>query len=127
MNINWIDVVVSVLSISASAGVSIYISKKTAKAEIEKLQAIWEHEKETACDADFDQIVADVTAYLKYASVANFQTATNSVAIYRAKATGDIAGKVDKLDKLIVRNAPNFAEIENALCAVIECKREGNH
>ena len=61
MSISWGEIGVSAFSVLASAGVSVYISKRTAKAEIEKLRAIWAHEKETACDSDFDAMVAAVS------------------------------------------------------------------
>ena len=57
MSISWGEIGVSAFSVLASAGVSVYISKRTAKAEIEKLRAIWAHEKEAACDSDFDAMV----------------------------------------------------------------------
>ena len=87
MSISWGEIGVSAFSVLASAGVSVYISKRTAKAEIEKLRAIWAHEKEAACDSDFDAMVAAVSLYAKYPAPANFQSATNAVGIYRAKAT----------------------------------------
>lgn len=124
MNINWVDIVVSAISIFASAGVSIYISKKTAKAEIEKLQAIWAHEKEIACDADFDAMIAAVSLYAKHHYPANFQTAASAVGVYRGKATGEMATEVDKLSQLIVRECPNCAAVSDQLQAVIMCKRE---
>ena len=61
MSISWGEIGVSAFSVLASAGVSVYISKRTAKAEIEKLRAIWAHEKEAACDSDFDAMVAAVS------------------------------------------------------------------
>lgn len=63
MSISWGEIGVSAFSVLASAGVSVYISKRTAKAEIEKLKAIWAHEKEAACDSDFDAMVAAVSLY----------------------------------------------------------------
>ena len=118
MSISWGEIGVSAFSVLASAGVSVYISKRTAKAEIEKLKAIWAHEKEAACDSDFDAMVAAVSLY------ANFQSATNAVGIYRAKATGEAAEKVDELSRLIVRECPNCAAVSDQLQAVIECKRK---
>ena len=38
MSISWGEIGVSAFSVLASAGVSVYISKRTAKAEIEKLE-----------------------------------------------------------------------------------------
>ena len=94
------------------------------KQKIEKLKAIWAHEKEAACDSDFDAMVAAVSLYAKYPSPANFQSATNAVGIYRAKATGEAAEKVDELSRLIVRECPNRAAVSDQLQAVIECKRK---
>ena len=34
------------------------VAKQAAKAEIKKLQTIWAHEKETACDTEFDSMAA---------------------------------------------------------------------
>lgn len=65
MSISWGEIGVSAFSVLASAGVSVYISKRTAKAEIEKLKAIWAHEKEAACDSDFDAMVAAVSNYMQ--------------------------------------------------------------
>ena len=59
MSISWGEIGVSAFSVLASAGVSVYISKRTAKAEIEKLRAIWAHEKEAASDSDFDAMVVN--------------------------------------------------------------------
>lgn len=124
MSISWGEIGVSAFSVLASAGVSVYISKRTAKAEIEKLKAIWAHEKEAACDSDFDAMVAAVSLYAKYPSPANFQSATNAVGIYRAKATGEAVEKVDELSRLIVRECPNCTAVSDQLQAVIECKRK---
>lgn len=124
MSISWGEIGVSAFSVLASAGVSVYISKRTAKAEIEKLRAIWAHEKETACDSDFDAMVAAVSLYAKYPAPANFQSATNAVGIYRTKATGEAAEKVDELSRLIVRECANCAAVSAQLQAVIECKRK---
>lgn len=70
------------------------------------------------------RLPAAVSLYAKYPSPANFQSATNAVGIYRAKATGEAAEKVDELSRLIVRECPNCAAVSDQLQAVIECKRK---
>lgn len=102
------------------------VAKQAAKAEIKKLQTIWAHEKETACDADFDKMVSAVSLYAKYPSPNGFHDATDAVAVYRAKASGEMAIEVDKLSGLIERFTPNCDAISKQLNAVIECKRKAN-
>ncbi len=102
------------------------VAKQAAKAEIKKLQTIWAHEKETACDTEFDSMAAAVTLYAKWPSPKGFQDATNAVAIYRAKANEEMAVEVDKLSGLIERFNPNCDAISKQLNAVIECKRKAN-
>lgn len=102
------------------------MAKQAAKAEIKKLQTIWAHEKETACDADFDKMVSAVSLYAKYPSPNGFHDETDAVAIYRAKATEEMAVEVDKLSGLIERFRPNCDAILEQLKAVIECKRKAN-
>lgn len=102
------------------------VAKQAAKAEIKKLQTIWAHEKETACETEFDNMAAAVTLYAKWPSPKGFQDATNAVAIYRAKVTGEMATEVDKLSRMIVRTSPGYEIILTQLDAIIECKRKVN-
>lgn len=121
---DWANILLTVAGTAASVSLAIWQAKKAAKAEIEKLQAIWAHEKETACDADFDAMIAAVSLYAKHPYPANFQTAASAVGVYRGKATGEMATEVDKLSQLIVRECPNCAAVSDQLQAVIMCKRE---
>lgn len=127
MSVNWFEICAPVLAVLVSSGVSVYISKKTAKEEIGKLQAIWAHEKEAACDADFDTMVAAVSLFAKRPLPNSFQRAANAVAIYQAKADGDTAVEVDKLSRLIVKTDPDCAAISEQLAAVIACKRRAGN
>lgn len=102
------------------------VAKQAAKAEIKKLQAIWAHEKETACDADFDKMVSTASLYAKCPSPKGFEDTTNAIAIYRAKATGEMAVEVDKLSGLVERFTPNRDAVLAQLNAVLECKRKAN-
>lgn len=102
------------------------VAKQAAKAEIKKLQTIWAHEKETACETEFDSMAAAVTLYAKWPSPKGFQDATNAVAIYRAKVTGEMATEVDKLSQMIVRTSSEYRPILTQLDAIIECKRKAN-
>lgn len=102
------------------------VAKQAAKAEIKKLQTIWAHEKETACDTEFDSMAAAVTLYAKRPSPKGFQDATNAVAIYRAKVTGEMATEVDKLNRMIVRTSSGYENILIQLDAIIERKRKAN-
>lgn len=120
------EAVISIGCALISGFVAWIVAKQAAKAEIKKLQTIWAHEKETACDTEFDSMAAAVTLYAKWPSPKGFQDATNAVAIYRAKATGEIAVEVDKLSGLIERFSPNCDAILKQLNVVIECKRKAN-
>lgn len=120
------EIIISLSCAVISGIVAWIVAKQAAKAEIKKLQTIWAHEKETACDADFDKMVSAVSLYAKYPSPNGFHDATDAVAIYRAKATGGIAGEVDNLSGLIERFSPNCDEILKQLNTVIECKRKAN-
>lgn len=120
------EIIISLGCAAISGIVAWVVAKQAAKAEIKKLQTIWAHKKETACDADFDKMVSAVSLYAKYPSPNGFHDATDSVAIYRAKATGGIAVEVDKLSGLIERFNPNCDEILKQLNTVIECKRKAN-
>lgn len=120
------EIIISLGCAAISGFVAWIVAKQAAKAEIKKLQAIWSHEKETACDADFDKMVSNVSLYAKYPSPNGFHGATDAVAVYRAKATGGIAVEVDKLSGLIERFSPNCDAISKQLNAVIECKRKAD-
>ena len=120
------EIVISLGCAAISGIVAWIVAKQAAKAEIKKLQAIWAHEKETACDADFDKMVSTVSLYAKYPSPNGFHDATDAVAVYRAKATGEMAVEIDKLSGLIERFTPNCDAILKRLNTVIECKRKAN-
>lgn len=120
------EIIISLGCAAISGIVAWVVAKQAAKAEIKKLQTIWAHEKEAACDADFNKMVSAVSNYAKYPSPNGFHDATDAVAIYRAKATGGIAGEVDKLSGLIERFNPNCDAISTQLNTVIECKRKAN-
>ena len=120
------EIIISLGCAAISGFVAWIVAKQATKAEIKKLQAIWAHEKETACDADFDKMVSAVSLYAKYPSPNGFHDATDAVAIYRAKATEKMAVEVDKLSGLIERFRPNCDAILEQLKAVIECKRKAN-
>ena len=109
------EIIISLGCAAISGIVAWIVAKQAAKAEIKKLQTIWAHEKETACDADFDKMVSAVSLYAKYPSPNDFHAATDAVAVYRAKATG-----------LVERFNPNCDAISKQLNAVIECKRKAN-
>ena len=57
------EIVISFGCAVISGIVAWIVAKQAAKAEIKKLQTIWAHEKETACDADFDKMVSTVSLY----------------------------------------------------------------
>lgn len=120
------EIIISLGCAAISGIVAWIVAKQAAKAEIKKLQTIWAHEKETACDADFDKMVSAVSLYAKYPSPNDFHAATDAVAVYRAKATEEMAVEVDKLSGLIERFSPNCDAILKQLNAVIECKRKAN-
>lgn len=122
--IDWQNIVFPAAGIIVSSCLAVWQAKKTAKAEIEKLKMIWAHEKETAHDADFDKMVAAVSLYEKYPHPKNFQDASNAVAVYRAKVTGDMADAVDALSRMIVRDSPNCSAVSNQLSAIVTLKRE---
>lgn len=120
------EIIISLGCAAISGIVAWIVAKQAAKAEIKKLQTIWAHEKETACDTEFDSMAAAVTLYAKWPSPKGFQGATNAVAIYRAKATGEMATEVDKLSQMIVRTSSEYRPILTQLDAIIECKRKAN-
>lgn len=121
--IDWENVIFPAIGVLVSSGLAVWQAKKTAKAEIEKLQAVWAHEKETACDADFDSMVAAVLLYAKDPSLKAFIDATNAVGIYQAKASGAVAEAVDRLSHLIIRYSPDKDAVLRQLDEVIKCKR----
>ena len=57
------EIIISLGCAAISGIVAWVVAKQAAKAEIKKLQTIWAHEKETACDADFDKMVSAVSLY----------------------------------------------------------------
>lgn len=120
---DWGEFASSAFGVLVSAIVSVYLAKKTAKVEIEKLKAVWGHEKESALDAEFDKMVSSVSMYAKRPSLENFRDATNAVAVYQAKATGEMADAVDLLSSMISRDSHNPSAILAQLDAVIEIKR----
>ena len=123
---DWVEIILAVAGTTASVSLAIWQAKKTAKSEIEKLQAIWAHEKETTYDAEFDEMVAAVSLFIKHPASANYNAAVSKVGSYRSKSAGELAAMVDKLDALLDRHSLNYAEIDRALTAAIECKRKGN-
>lgn len=123
---DWANILLTVAGTAASVSLAIWQAKKAAKAEIEKLQTIWAHEKETAYDAEFDEMVAAVSLLVKHPAIANFTTAISKVGAYRSKATGELAEVIDKLNDLLDRGNLNYSEIEETLNAAIECKRKSN-
>lgn len=100
--------------------------KASGKGRNQEMQTIWAHEKETACETEFDSMAAAVTLYAKWPSPKGFQDATNAVAIYRAKVTGEMATEVDKLNRMIVRTSSGYENILIQLDAIIERKRKAN-
>lgn len=120
------EIIISLGCAAISGIVAWIVAKQAAKAEIKKLQTIWAHEKETACETEFDSMAAAVTLYAKWPSPKGFQDATNAVAIYRAKATGEMATEVDKLSWMIVRTLSGYENILIQLDAIIERKRKAN-
>lgn len=120
----WIEGIISLSGVALSALVSIFLARKTAKTEIEKLKAVWEHEKEAALDAEFDKMVSSVSMFAKRPSTQDFRNATNAVAVYQTKATGEMADAVDLLSGMIIRDNYDSAAILAQLDAVIEIKRK---
>ena len=121
--IDWENIVFPAASVIASSAIAVWQAKKTARSEIEKLQAVWAHERETACDADFDNMVATVSLYAKDPSPRAFIDATNAVGVYRAKAAGAVAEAVDVLSQRIIRYNPDKDAVLQQLDVVIKCKR----
>lgn len=120
------EIIISLGCAAISGIVAWVVAKQAAKAEIKKLQTIWAHEKETAYDTEFDEMVAAVSLLVKHPAIANFATAISKVGAYRSKATGELAEVIDKLNDLLDRGNLNYSEIEKTLNAAIECKRKGN-
>ena len=123
---NWVEIILTVAGTAASVSLSIWQAKKTAKAEIEKLKTIWAHEKETAYDAEFDEMAAAVSLLVKHPAPANFNAAISKVGAYRSKASGELAVTIDNLNNLLGWGNLNYREIEKTLTAAIECKRKGS-
>lgn len=123
--IDWENIVFPAISVIVSSAISVWQAKKTARSEIEKLQAVWSHEKEIACDADFDKMVTVVSMFAKKPSPGGFRDAENAVAVYRAKAEIELAPLVDQLSALIVDIRPDCNAISQKLSDIISWKR--NH
>lgn len=122
----WVEIITPVVSAAASGLISWAIAKVSARAEIKKLRETWAHEKETAIDAEFDQMASSVSAYLMYKSLANAIEAAQTITTYRAKATADLAASVDSLSELFEHPEQNQQRIKQALDKIIELKRPKN-
>lgn len=109
-----------------SGVVSWLVAKHTAKAEIEKLNATWAHEKDAAFEENFESMVAAVNFFIKYGDIQTFRVASEKVAIVRAQSYSPLAYEVDKLNDCLSLKNTNFAKIQDALSAVIETKRITN-
>lgn len=121
--IDWENVAVSAVGVIASGFVAVWQARRTAKLEIEKLKAVWEHEKEIAHDSDFDNMVAAVSLFVRDGSRDSFQAATKAVAIYRAKAPKELAGSVDKLSWLMTDTNTARYDVEEQLDKIISDMR----
>ena len=123
MNIDFLSVLADALGILVSAVVSWLIAKHASLAEIKKLKTTWDHEKQIATDEDFDKMVSAVSSYIRRSSTNAYTAAVAAVAVFRAKSVGEMADAVDRLDKAFACRSENTSNIEAALTAVIEQRR----
>lgn len=103
--------------------VSWCVAKITAKAEIQKLRETWAHEKEMAIDAEFDNMVAAISCFVKSPSNPTLKTAIEKTALFRSKANGDLAFIVDEISSLILHQCTNYDAISQKLNAAVKIKR----
>lgn len=120
------EVLSGAVSAAASGLISWFIAKTAARSEIRKLRETWAHEKETAIDAEFDQMVSCVSAFLMHKTNPNAINAARAITVYRAKAAVDLAPAVDSLAGLFERPEQNQYRIREALDTIIELKRPEN-
>lgn len=121
-----LEIILSLAGVVISCFSSWRIAKHTAKSEIAKLQTMWAHEKESANDAAFDNMVKAVNRYLKDTSIEAFAAALDSVSLCRARLTGDLADLVDQLDSFIVRGVPDRPALSAKLQELVQHKREAD-
>lgn len=124
MNFDFLSAGINVFGILVSAFLSYRISKATSSAEIKKLEATWQHEKESLADADFDKMVAAVTVYSANPVYGLFKPACEAVGVYRAKATGEMASAVDALSNCLMPRSDDTRALTAALANVIEERRK---
>ena len=123
MKTEIICALIAVLGVALSAFVSWFTARFAAKAEIQRLQTVWTHEKEAANEEAFDTMIKSVNRYVKDTSLDAFRDAQDSVILYRSKATGQLARLVDELDPLILRGTPDRAAVTAKLEQILNCKR----
>lgn len=121
-----LEIILSLAGVAISCFSSWHIAKHTAKSEIVKLQTLWAHERESANDAAFDNMVKAVNRYLKDTSLEAFVSALDSVSLCRANLTCEIAVLVDQLDPFIIRGTPDRPALSAKLQELVQYKREAN-
>lgn len=125
----WVEIIVAVIGVAGiifTAHTSKRVAETTAKAEVFKLRETWAHEKELALDADFDEMVAAVSGFLRYGDLKQAIEAEQKTAICRAKATGELATTVDALSVVLSRQNPDRNTVQAKLDAAVEIKRKGH-
>lgn len=124
MNTAFVAICCSVVS----GVVSWLVARYTAKAEIERLEATWAHERSAAFESCFAEMVGAVTYFVNHCDVGSFKDAVAKVAAVRSQATGGLANAVDELSSLLTLRGGDNRRIQAALTAVIDRKRvSGSH
>lgn len=103
------------------------VAKIAAKAEIRKLRETWAHEKETAYDADFDNMVAAVSYFARFPSGSTVRSAIEKTAIFRSKASGELATVVDDITNILSRQCTDYSAILRKLDEAVELKRNAKN
>lgn len=119
----WNDVLTGAVSAIASGIVSWFIAKTAAKTEIKRLRETWEHEKKAAYDAEFDNMVAAISYFVRSPSNPTLKTAIERTALFRSKADGDLAVIVDEISSLLLHQCANYDTLSQKLNVAVKIKR----
>ena len=114
--------IISFAGVFISSLVAWFVSRSTANKELEKLRLTWKREDIVSSDDEFAELASAVARFLRSDTPHNFTDASAKSAALRAKESGSLGACLDRL--YISISDRNKQEIERALTAVIEEKRQ---
>ena len=114
-----VPAIISLTGIIFSAKVSAKSARDTAKetitAEVERQKEVWKHERETAYNTEFAEMVTAITLYIKNPSDDNYKRAIGMVNVVRVKERGEFAETLDTLYYLISEQCDKEFYLQQAL------------